>query len=114
MTDEDSIVGIAIIVVPFLFGYIIPYLIEKLFLSKTASREDDSKYSKIQKEIDTYFDFNDKKLRKRCKHENVKWYVYNANTMFCDIKGETRYLICEDCKKVVTDMYAEYEGNGYK
>ena len=114
MTDEDFIVGIAIYAVPFLFAYIIPYLIEKIFLSKTATRKGDGKYREIQKEIDTYFDVNDKRLRKRCKHKNVKWYIYNANSMFCNITGETRYLICEDCKKVVADMFAEYEGNGYK
>lgn len=115
MTDEDFYIYIAIIAVPFLFGYIIPSLIEKIFLSKTTTIKDDGKYSKIQEDIDTHFGINDKRFRKRCKHKNVKWYVYNDNsTMFCDITGEIRYLICEDCKKVVTDMFAEYEGCGYK
>ena len=114
MTDEDSILGIAIIAVPFLFGYIIPSLIEKLFLSKIDTRKDDGKYSKIQDEIDTHLGIDDKRFRKQCKHENVKWYVYNDSSPFCCITGETRYLICEDCKKVMTDMFAEYEGHGYK
>lgn len=46
-----------------------------------------------------------------CRHKNQGWYVDNSNMA---ISGEKRLLICRDCGKVVNEMFARYEGMGYK
>ena len=49
-----------------------------------------------------------------CKHKNTGWYTRKSNSPFSAISGEGRYLICEDCGKVVGRYFAKYEGMGFK
>ena len=49
-----------------------------------------------------------------CKHKNKDWYKLPSKSGYSSLRGDTRYLICEDCGKVITKVFYEYEGIGYK
>lgn len=55
------------------------------------------------------------KLKKLfCKHKKTGWYTKNNEFKFASLRGERRYLICEECGKELNSHLAEYEGNGFK
>ena len=45
-----------------------------------------------------------------CKHKNKEWFIENT----INISGEQRRLICIDCGKEINNIFARYEGNGFK
>lgn len=47
-----------------------------------------------------------------CKHRRQGW--YKMESLYQCISGERRYLVCEDCGKVLANYFAEYEGMGFK
>lgn len=49
-----------------------------------------------------------------CKHEHKNWYKAQSEIGYFNLRGETRYLVCEDCGKVIDKMFLEYEGMGFK
>lgn len=48
-----------------------------------------------------------------CPHNNQGQYTDNSSK-FCNIRGERRYIVCEDCGKILSSYFAEYEGMGFK
>ena len=47
-----------------------------------------------------------------CKHKHKGWYI--KQELYSCISGERRYLICEDCGKILDSYFARYEGMGFK
>ena len=48
-----------------------------------------------------------------CPHINQGQYKDNSS-VFCNIRGERHYIVCEDCGKILSSYFAEYEGTGFK
>lgn len=47
-----------------------------------------------------------------CRHRHKGWHI-KQETYSC-ISGERRFLVCEDCGKIIDSYFARYEGMGYK
>ncbi len=48
-----------------------------------------------------------------CRHRKTDWYL-KKGTGLQAISGETRYLVCERCGKIVDTSFHRYEGGGFK
>ena len=48
-----------------------------------------------------------------CRHKHTNWYK-EQESFPLNIRGETRWLVCEDCGKRINSMFLEYEGMGFK
>ena len=42
-----------------------------------------------------------------CRHKHTGWYT--KPTPFFHLKGETRYLICEDCGKQIREAFIRFD-----
>ncbi len=49
-----------------------------------------------------------------CRHKHSVWCTRQWKNGYSNIRGEERFLICEDCGKEIDKMFLEYEGMGYK
>jgi hypothetical protein len=47
-----------------------------------------------------------------CRHKHQGWYI--KQELYSCISGERRFLVCEDCGKILDSYFARYEGMGYK
>lgn len=42
-----------------------------------------------------------------CRHKNTEW--MKKVEKFQNLSGETRYLVCQDCGKVIDTMFVKHE-----
>ena len=85
---EDEILTFGIYGFPFVFGYILPTIIDKL--------------------VKTY------KEKHKCKHEHIYWQQKKSDSKFFCISGDTVLLVCKDCGEIISESFWEHEGMGYK
>jgi hypothetical protein len=84
---EENILAYLIIIVPIVFGYMLPTIIDRLI------KRHEEKH--------------------KCKHIHTEWCNEPPSKFMC-ISGVRVIKVCKDCGKVIDDMFFEHEGMGYK
>ena len=84
---EDELVLCSAIIFPFIFGWVIPTIID-FFLKRYAEKH-------------------------RCKHLHTMWIDEPPSKFLC-ISGDRKICVCKDCGETIDDIFFEHEGMGYK
>ena len=84
----DEILVLCISIVPVIFGYVVPTIIDK--------------FIRVYEE------------KHKCKHIHTCWQKKPETSKFLCISGDTMILVCKDCGEVIDECFWEHEGMGYK